>query len=250
MPDFALYMDNSQIKAYTEKLKKMHRSDLPLTIRATLNDMAFDVKQSTLLQSADKEFILRNPTFFKKHSGVKKATGFNINSMKSEVGIIPAGLKSAENLTKQEYGGTIQDRSTIFMNQARISKDKSKKVRKVNYLGTKGLVGGKPLKGYGKRSRKSNFVAAAFVAKRENKNLLWETKRGYTLFSINNIKFSGNGSDRNAKINAIPIANYEKNRNVKIISRPFLRNASKLTYRKQEHLFIMNARKRMEKSLK
>lgn len=242
-------MDNSQVKGFTEKLKRLHRSDLPLAIRSTLNDMAFDVKQSTLLKSADKEFIIRNPSFFKRHSGVKKATGFNLNSMKSEVGIIPKGIEAAKNLTKQEYGGTLPDRSMIYMNQSRISKSKTKKVRKAHYLGSKGLVGGKPLRGYGIRSRKSNFVAAAYIGYKENKNVLWETKRGFTLYSIQSIRFSGKGINRNANINAIPIASFEYNRHVKITTRPFLRTASMITYQKQGYYYIQNAKKRIEKAL-
>lgn len=249
MSSYGLNMDNSQVRAYTEKLKRLHRSDLPLAIRATLNDMAFDVKKNTLLQSADKEFILRNRTFFRKVSGVKKATGFNIQNMKSEVGIVPHGLHAAENLTKQEYGGTIQDRSMIFMDQARISKQKQKKVRRNSYLGTKGLVGGRPLKGYGNRSRKSNFVAAAAIGYKENKNVLWKTKRGFTLYEIRGFKFSGKGQNRRANINAVPLASFEYNRNVRVISRPFLRKASMITHAKQINFFILNARKRIDKAL-
>lgn len=247
---FTLNMDNSQVKAYTNKLQQMHRSNFPIAVRQTLNDLAFDVKQKELLRYADKEFILRNPNFFKRFSGVKKAVGFDLKSMNSEVGIIKStaqGGEAAANLTKQEYGGSISDRSMIYMNQSRISGSKTKRVKKANYLGSKGLVGGKPLKGYGMRTRKSNFVAAAYVAIRENKNVLWETKSGFTLYSVSSLSFSGTGKNRNVKVNATPLASYEKNRSVRIMAHPFLKPASLAAYQKQGYFFIKNAEKRLNK---
>lgn len=225
-----LFIDNTEVVRFADKLRTMHRSDLPIVVRQTLNDLAFDVKKTTLLKSADNEFILRNPSFFKRNSGVKKATGFDIDKMSSEVGILKNDSKAAQQLTKQEYGGKISNRPYIYMNQARTSGSKSKMVRRVNYLNTKGIIkGGK------------SFIGSAYKAKKENKNLLWKTKSGETLMSINSIS--------NSKVKATPIADYEKNRSVTISARPFLKPATMNSFKKREYFFIRNAKKRFERAL-
>jgi len=239
-----LYIDNTEVKRFTEQLRNMHRSNLPIVIRQTLNDMAFDVKKNTLLKFADKEFILRNPAFFKRYSGVDKANGWDINKMQSQVGITPKESTAARQLTKQEFGGTIPKRSMIYMNQARTGGSKSKRVRKQNYIGTKGIVKGKPSSG---RTRKSNFVAQSIVAFRENKYLLWNKK---TLFDIKSVNFSGTGKNRGVKVDATPIADYEKNRSVNFEASPFVRPASEYTFKKQTGFYVKNAKKRFEKALK
>jgi hypothetical protein len=243
---YILNVDNTEVKRFTSRLKEMHRSNFPIVVRQTLNDTAFDVKKTTLIPSVDKKFILRNPAFFRRYSGVNKATGWNVNAMKSEVGIIPGNSTAANQLTKQEYGGQISNRDMIYMDQARSSKSKLKSVRKINYLGGKGIVGGRAIK----RSRKSNFIAAAYIAKKENKNVLWATKRGYTLYAVNNIDFSGSGRNRRVKVNAIPLADYESNRNVKVMAKPFLKPASLLSYNKQPYFYMKNAKARFEKALR
>lgn len=235
---YSIDVDNSDIKAYSEHLKKMHRSNFPIVVRQTLNDMAFDVKKNTLLPSADKEFILRNPSFFKKHSGVKKAVGFDVGSMKSEVGIKPNNSTAAKQLTQQELGGRISNRSMIYMDQARVSKSKHKKVRKANYIGTKRIVTGNPNR---KRSDKSQFIADAIKAKENNLQLLTDN----TLFDVKSIRFR-KGKNRKPKIKLMPIADFEKGRSVNLKARPFLKPASIISYKKANAFFIANAEKRFK----
>lgn len=234
-----LNVNNKEVENYTKRLRNMHRSDFPVAVRQTLNDMAFDVKQNQLLKSADKVFILRNPSFFRKYSGVSKANGWNVNTMKSQVGIIPGTNEPAKKLVKQEYGGTITNRSMIYMNTARISRSKMKRVRKQNYIGTKGIVRGDANKS---RSEKSQFVANAFIAKKYNLFLFQDD----TLFDVEDIK-TRSGTSRKVFVRMTPIADYEKNRSVNLQSRPFLRPASMITYQKQSSYYIKNAKKRFEK---
>jgi hypothetical protein len=234
-----LSVDNREVRNYSNRLRQMHRSNFPIVVRQTLNDLAFDVKKNTLLPSADKAFILRNPTFFKKFSGVQKASGFEINRMKSEVGINSSNSVAARQLTQQEYGGRIPKRSMIYMDQARVGKSKSKMVRKANYIGTKKIVRGQPDR---QRSQKSQFVADAYIAKRYGLFLLTDN----TLFDVNDIKF-GKGKARKVFVRLTPIADYEKNRSVSVSSTYFLKKASQITYQKQTSFFIKNAKRRLEK---
>lgn len=234
-----LNVNNTEVKRFSDRLRKMHKSDMPLAVRGTLNDLAFDVKKNTLLPGADKFFILRNPSFFKRYSGVQKATGFNINSMRSEVGIIPGSSTAARQLTRQEYGGTIPKRSMIYINTARVGGSKSKIVRKSNYMNAKKIVRGQPNR---VRSKKSQFVADAFVANKYNLFLLTEN----TLFDVKGIKF-GKGKTRKVFVRLNPIADYEKNRSVSVKSTYFLRKASQVTYQKQTSFFLNNAKRRFQK---
>lgn len=232
-----VYVDTAQVKKYTDHLKRMHRSNFPIVVRQTLNDLAFDVKKNTLLKSADREFILRNPSFFRKHSGVKKADGWNVNEMHSEVGIFPQGSRAAAQLTQQEYGGVIPKRSFIYMNQARTGGSKTKKVRRQNYIGTIKLIRGNPNV---QRSDKSQYIADAFMAKKMKKSILKDD----TLFNVKSIK---KGDDDKVFVKLFPIASYKENRSVRVRSRPFLRHASEITYKRAEEFFVKNAEKRLEK---
>lgn len=214
----------------------MHRSNFPVAVRSTLNDLAFDVKKTTLLKSADQQFILRAPKFFKSHSGVKKATGFNINTMHSEAGITPRGSQAAKDLAKQEHGGAMPGEA-IYLDTARVSKSKQKKVSKANYL-NRGHVKGRQ---NANRGRRASRVAAAVVAKRENKFLL----EGGILFDVKSIRF-GTGKTRRVNIRAVPVASYKKGRTVKLDKRPFVANAGKMSQQKANALYIKNAKKRFK----
>ncbi len=233
-----LDINNKEVRAYTDNLRKLHRSNLPIVIRQTLNDTAFDVKVNTLLKSADKQFILRSPGFFKKHSMVKKADGFNINTMRAEVGIVPGGNYAATQLTKQELGGSIRNRTNIYLDTSRTGGNKSKLVKKPNYLKTKGFVHGTPNR---KRSEKSQFIANAYIAKKLNLFL----KQDNTVFNVEDIKF--NNKSNKVFVKMTPISDYEKNRTINLIARPFLRPASEISYKKQNAFFIKNANKRFKK---
>jgi hypothetical protein len=242
-----LSIDNREVEQYTKKLRALHRSNLPIAVRQTLNDLAFDVKQVTLMRNADKQFIMRNPGFFKRHSGVKKADGWDINNMRSEVGIIPGESIAATQLTKQEFGGAIGKRSFIYMNAARISAAKNKMVRRQNYLNKKEFIKGTPSRS---RSDKSQFIARAIVAKKTNKLLLEDSTSGQTAFEVRDIKFSGKGGrNRKVFVRLNPLADYERNRSISLKARPFLYPASLQSFAKGMYFFIKNAKKRFEKAL-
>ncbi|MDD5013669.1 MAG: hypothetical protein PHW73_01025 [Atribacterota bacterium] len=245
---FELSINNKEVENFTNKLREMHRSNLPIVVRQTLNDMAFDVKNNTLMKNADKQFIIRNPGFFKKHSGVKKADGWDINKMQSEVGIIAGSNIAAQQLTRQEFGGTIGKRSFIYMNAARVSGVKNKMVRRQNYLKSREFIKGEPSRS---RSDKSQFVARAIVAKRTKKLMLEDSKSGQTLFDVKDVKFSGKGGrNRKVFVRLIPLADYEQNRSVHLKARPFLGPASMQSFAKCTQYYITNAKKRFEKALK
>lgn len=154
-----------------EKLNQIGKSAMPLAIRGTLNGAAFDVKQRTLDESATQNFIRRTPTFFKRFSGVTRASGLNVNSMQAAVGMTAQGVSRAEiaiaHMEQQEYGGAIND-GLDYLSGSR-SGDPLRKVSRSKYYNKENIVKGK-FKNKG-GTVKSRRVAAAFVALREDKQL-------------------------------------------------------------------------------
>lgn len=245
MPNF-LQIDNKQVRDYTNTLRQMHRSDLPIVIRQTLNDTAFDVKKNTLMPAIDRKFILRNPSFFKKFSGVKMADGWNVNSMRSEVGIIKSSQRGGEvaaELTQQEFGGKIKHKARL-LKFVRRGKTRLGKVNSSYNLTKKGYVEGAPKYN---RGRKSNFVAEAFVAFKENKYMNIRTKKGKdTLLLVESISQNVKTRKFNIRLKGIAELNQE---NKQLKARPFMKPAGEKSYLKQESFYIRNARKRLNKYL-
>ena len=240
-----LYINNEQVKAFTKRLRDMKRSDLPLAVRGTLNDLAFDVYRNSLPLEFKSEFTIRNKTFLSSHSGFEKAQGWEILGMKSKAGITPKGSEAAEGLTKQEEGGSTA-RPFMYMDPSRISGSLNKSVRTQNYINKMGFIKGSP--SVSRRTRKSNFVAASVIGLRLNKVVLWESKTGNTAFLIKGVSFSGSGKNRKVKINAIPLAHYEKGFQKQIKPRHFLEKASEGTYHKLNAFYIANAKRRFERA--
>jgi len=118
----------------TVKLGNLHRAALPVAVRATLNDAAFETKALVPI-TASREFTIRNKSFFRAFSAVNKARGFDINSMQSEVGINASmGKDTAEGLAQQEKGGIVSGRKLVPFDAARIGGSNQRQVRKKHKL--------------------------------------------------------------------------------------------------------------------
>ncbi len=163
---------------FTNKLEKMHRSNLPIAIRETLNNTAFKMKGfgSTKGQigiQADKEFdYKRSKNLFKFMTGVQKAKGFDIGNMVSEAGIVKKSGKDelAEGLAQQQKGGKIKSGATP-LNPSRTGKNVAKKVRKKSYLSRINTINLINKKG-------KEFVAGAIRAHKAGRDVLLKTKSG------------------------------------------------------------------------
>ena len=67
--------------ALTARLERLNKSAFPSSVRSTLNDAAFEMKKKNILVSAKKNMEVRNPSFFRKFTGVKRESGFDVKSM-------------------------------------------------------------------------------------------------------------------------------------------------------------------------
>ena len=116
----------TEVIGFTNKLGKLHKSALPLAIRSTLNDASFETKKVIPLFFA-KQFTVRKKNFIRSHTGVNKSKNtFNVNQMVAKVGLIKGRSDSGDDLIKQEYGGTIQNRDFIPFKDARVGKNERK----------------------------------------------------------------------------------------------------------------------------
>jgi hypothetical protein len=150
-----IQVDVKDIVNLSKKLSTASRSTFPVAVRSTLNDMAFDVKKNQLIQVLKNKsgMIIRNESFFKKYSGFQKATGFEISSMYSQVGMIPSGnaSKAVNRMATQDEGGSLLH-TQVPLYASRRSKSNKKRVqnkafwekikiaKKVKYGDKQGLI--------------------------------------------------------------------------------------------------------------
>lgn len=234
-----LNINTDALVIFTNKLEKMHRSALPLAIRGTLNNAAFDVKQKTMPKSAASTFTERKKNFFKANSRVEMAKGFNINKMASMVGFISNKLKgenfAVKDLEQQEHGGTINKKSFIPLDSSR-GGNKARPVRPINRLSKiSNIVNQKNLRG----PKKQRFIKAARKAGVGGVFLGGTSEGKETLFRVKSISKRG--------FRLIPIYSFKKGRNVKVKPTFFMKKASIISAKKMNRFFIDQAKRQFNK---
>lgn len=205
----------------TAKLEKLHRSAFPSAVRNTLNDMAFEAKKQIPIEAKD-QFTIRQKNLFNRFSIVEKASGFNVSSMVSKVGIdanVNRGNEVSKGLEKQEKGGSIVGSKLIPHNKGRLSGSYQKKMPKKRWLANIDIG-----------TQKKKVVSAKYV-------LIKSQSKG-TVFEINN----------NKKLT--PVFTYVKSRNKSIQKRQFIQPAVKTATSKAEMFYKNNAEFQFKKHLK
>lgn len=245
-----LDINTDAVIRFTNILEKIHRSALPVAIRETLNNAAFDVKSNTMPESANKAFEKRSPNFFRANSSVSKATGFKIDSMSATIGFTDTRLKdhsknnAVSDLEQQENGGRIGGRSFIPLPDARIGSSNSKNVTSAFRIGKTGQVSGKIIdasKVSGKSpqqkfahavamARRGGFVLGNAIFKNGNK-ILWK---------INSTNKTKDGKFKMRKLYIV-----KSNRSVKVDSTRFMHIASMKSASNIEEWYIRQAEKQI-----
>jgi hypothetical protein len=252
-----LNINSDSVVAFTNKLEKLHRSALPVSVRAGLNAAAFDVKKRTMPKTA-KQFTQRSPTFFKSQSKVAPAKGFDIKTMQSEVGFIPStGAKESGGATKdleqQENSGQIGHRAFIPLKEARAGGSWNRNVKaNLRFANLKNLpiinAQGVRFKGHQKK-KKQKFVRAAIMAKKLNDSnafVLGNRYRGQqTLSKINSISF--NKEKGTIKISRTPIYTYKPNRKIAVAGKNFMKRASLESGIRIEKYYVDEALRQIKK---
>lgn len=227
----AFNIDLSEIVKLTNKLEKLHRSALPIAIRSTLNDAAFDAKQIQVINTSKEQFTIRKKTFIKSHTTANKCKNtFDIRQMESSMGVIKGKSDSGDKLKIQELGGKISNRDAIPTNEARVGRNANKLVSKKYYL--------QNLKTKGKKLNKPRDIMKAAAAAGKGGIIRY----GNTLAEIKQFR-----RDRGVKLKKIYALG--NGRSVQIKKAPFISNAGHLSSKKINRFYRRNALRRIKKEL-
>ncbi len=169
----------------TAKLERLKKSAFPSAVRSTLNDAAFEHKKINLPFSAKKNMTVRNPSFFRKFTGVNRANGFDVKNMYSEVGFINTdpdkkkGKKAIEGMEHNEVGGS-DNTGAMYMAKSRTSNSPNRLVKKKARFNKDNLAS--------KSRSKKDFIKNAYKSVKENKPVFIETKKGNMLVQYTSMK--------------------------------------------------------------
>jgi hypothetical protein len=177
----------------TAKLERLNKSAFPSAVRSTLSDAAFEMKGKNIEESARKNMTVRNRTVFKKFTGVKKATGFDVKSMHSEVGFIPKdgikGDKVPEGMERNEVGGTDTE-GAMYLPKSRTSNSRNRLVRRKARFDKSNIAKGTKRRA---KSKKLANVQNLFASFDEKAPTFIETSKGKFLVQVKSFKKKANG---------------------------------------------------------
>lgn len=230
-----------------KQLTQLHRSAFPSAVRNTLNDVAFEAKKQ-IPNEAARNFTTRQKNLFKKSIGVEKATGFNVNSMKSKVGIIKS-FPISEGLEKQETGGNLKTGKLVPHNMSRISGKNNKKVKSQNYLQGLNIHDSSSAYAYGNKSKKSRMIAAVISANKVgSRYMLIKRGKAGTVYEVSGA--SQSRTSRRFGFKLTPLYVYKDDNFSKIDSKPFIKPASIKASRIASDRFKNNAEFQINKYLR
>ena len=223
---FGVNIGSDELVKFTNRLEKMRKSDLPVVMRKTLNDAAFDTRSESMPKVYAKQFTTRSKGFLKHSGGVKPAKGWDTKNMSSWVGIRKGIGKAAEGLSQQEKGANVK-RSLIPLRRARIGNNSGKKVSKRNQLSEIEFKNPIP-----KRNKKKMIIAAKKTGKG---GFIAYGKRIYKVTSAKN------------KVRLKPLYAFEKDRPVKIKPTSFLQISAQISGKNLASNFVKQAKIRFRR---
>jgi hypothetical protein len=254
-----LNVNSNEVIAYTAKLEKLHKSDFPIAVRNALTSTAFEMKQKTLPNQAERTFKKRHSgNAWKRFTKVTKADGFDINRMFSDVHFTESkGSDFSENQLTQSQGGKIKNRSFVARDNARAGSGKLKAPLRPSAI--KNIIDARTVtsrrgKGGGThqiRSGKAKFVTAAIAAKQQYGNKAYvlsqytNKKGGRTLFKIDQARRTRSGL--NLKYTAIH--DVKGKRHVKVGATNYILKAAEAARKQLPDYYIKAAQARFEKRL-
>jgi hypothetical protein len=239
-------VDAKGILELASSLTEVHRAAFPNAVRFSLNDLAFDVKKNTLMPSIhNTDMTIRSESFFRKYSGVEKATGWDISAMQSQVGMMPslgAGTadKAVERLKEQEGGGTLKH-SFVPLENVRSGQTRRGRVRRKNQMSNI-LIFRKVDAG-----DKQGFIRAITATGIEKGG----TGKGIAVL-YGKVLYEVVGFKRDRKLNKIylhvnRLYAYEENRQVNLRPKKFVEHAALLSIPKFQEIFNVNAERQLAK---
>lgn len=239
----AFHIDTSATIHFTAKLEKLRKSALPVAIRGTLNDTAFYMKKLEMPRQAKGTFIERAPNFFKANSRVEMATGFDINTMQSTMGMVESGLHNkstnyaVKDLEQQESGGTIDGRSFKPLPAARRGgRGVVRPNARISQI--KNIIDAKDSKG---ASKMQQFIKASVHAGKGGFVL-----GGRLLWQVRNIR-RVNG---NTRFTMTKLYSFTKSGTSRVKATGFIGKAARNSQKEMENFYRLQAQKQFNRVLK
>ena len=231
------------------KLERLHKSAFPSAVRNTLNATAFDAKKN-IPKVSKKIFITRQASFFRRFSTVKKAEGFNMNKMKSTVGINASlDKKVADNLVSQEFGGKVNSKKLIPHNNARVGRSLNKRVSAANRFNKVKIHDASRAFKNAKGSRGSRFIAAVMsTAKSGKPHMMIKSGDKGMVYELKSVSQSRKTRKVNFKIKKLYSVRSNNSHNVK--STKFMKRSVDIASRKMNGFYKNNAEFQFKKFLK
>lgn len=242
----------------------MHKSALPVVVRQTLNNAAYDLKTTTMPKEAKKTFAERKPTFFKSHSRVEAAEGWDIDKMEATTGFQPSAkdkkAHSVQDLKQQEEGGAIDDRALIASQRARTGGNWRRMVKKEMTIPNvlqknhyaKQVKGSSPAQRYVKTAiyagkgglvmnEATNGKEMGIYKIRTIKRIYKDRKNGKTGKRV----AKGRKPNYTVVVSDL-IYSFKKGRKAHVKATHFMQHASQTTAEKMEGYYITNAKKKLK----
>jgi hypothetical protein len=243
-------VNSSELISMTAKLERLNKTAYPSAVKNTLNNAAFEMKKTTLLTSAKKNFnTVRSSSLYRRRGFilVNMASGFDVNRLSSTVGFSDASdpkiRNVVEGLRKHEFGGMIDDGSR-YLKDTRSGKNYQNKVRVSNYYDKNKVVSGRSQR---RGTRKSKFVARMFRSKMENKPFFMNSMKGNFLVQTKRISRDKNG---NVKSRLSFLMMSRKESPVKIKKNKFVSKAGDMEARNIPTYYQQNAEFQFKKALR
>lgn len=244
-----LNINTDEVIKHTVRLERIGKNALPTAIRGALNKAAFNTKKDTLLSQSKKSFVNRDKNFFRAFSRVEMATGNNVNTMKSVVGMTEQGLKGGNNyavkdLEQQEFGGSIGGRKLIPLVTARVGQSNQRKIapkntiRKINnVVSSKGLTGKNKAQRFIKavvKAGKGGYVAGSMTT---NERYIWRV----TMAPRTDLR------TRKTVFKAVPLYEINNTKRVRVRSTSFMEKASLQSAKNISQYYIDEAERLISK---
>lgn len=238
-------IDVKDIKNMSAKLAKASRATFPVAVRSTLNDMAFDVKKNQLIPVLKNKsgMTIRNESFFRKYSGFQKAEGFKIESMYSQVGMMPSGnaSKAVNRLDEQDIGGTLGDRNFVPDENVRQGKTRSGKVRKSGFIQRQKLIA---KVSWGDKQKLIREVTGSKIksgGKGKGNVIIY----GSILYEI--VGFKRIRKNNTIKLHLIKLYSYDKGRKIAVKPHRFMQKSATPAGNKMQEFFNANMAKQLKR---
>jgi hypothetical protein len=227
-------------------LQRINDVALPFAMQNTLNEVARDTKMRNLAKSVNAEFRMRKSSFFRANSGYKaykaKDFGYNINRLKSEVGIV--GAKKAYDKATSQVGN--QETATPIKRSINPLGEKPQTSSNIDILSKKPEI---------YDSSKANNEPFAYLraiqrAKSRKAGVIFAKYGRGTLRRVDRIerRKPTKANPYKYRIKTTPIASYIKDGFVSLVKeRPFLTNAVNLSLQNVQAIFEKNAQKQFER---